>query len=968
MRKSLTVFLCTIISTIATLKVSSQTADVISGNIKNVQTRENLAAVSVTIKGGAAGTYTDEKGNFRLVTNQKPPFTIVISSVGYSSKEISVDNAAQAVSIELEPSYALGQEIVVAASRLPERILESPVSIERVNLRDILQSPATSYYDVAQNLKGVDVVTSSLTFKTISTRGFNSSGNVRLNQLTDGMDNQAPGLNFSVGNIIGVTDLDFDNMELLEGASSALYGPGGMNGTLLINSKSPFKYQGVSVQVREGIMNIDKKYRNVSPYHDISLRWGQKISDKFAFKISGQYVWARDWLAADSSDYFVDPGVKNSKVIPGTRQTDPNYNGVNVYGDETKGDLYAVANGVLDAYTQGFIDFFHATYGIDPTQDQITGYLQTDPGPQPFYLGLHSDLLGRSSNIIQPGQNVSRTGYKESEVVPSSTINGKITGGLYYNITPNLEASFVAYWGTGNSVYTGSDRYALKKLRIAQYKLELKSKNWFIRGYTTQENSGESYNATVTTQLFNEAWSPSSTSWYPTFTGNYIGAIIAGADTATAYNLARAAADANRPKPGSPEFQRIFDSVRLLPIPQGGKFLDHSDLYMAEGQYNFTDALHLGTNGNNLEVLLGANYRKYVLNSEGTLFADSPGNPININEWGSYIQLSQKFFKDALKLTASGRYDKNKNFKGRFTPRFSAVITVAKNHNIRLSYQTAYRFPTTQNQWIDLTIGGGVRLIGGLQALKDKYNFSGNTVYTQASYNAFVYNLQTTGAFDPALLQEQKFNGYKPESSNSFEIGYKGLINNRLLIDAYGYMAKYENFLGRIVVFQSSTTPNDPAGLTAPNIFSVSVNSTGKVTANGFGISLQYLLERGFFVNANVFSDDLSDVSPGFIAYFNAPKYRYNLGFGNSGFGKTQRLGFNLQLRWQDALFYESDFRQGNLPAYSTLDAQVSYKLPAQKLLFKLGGTNIINHYYRNGFGNPYIGGLYYISVAYNVF
>jgi outer membrane receptor protein involved in Fe transport len=102
----------------------------------------------------------------------------------------------------------------------------------------------------------------------------------------------------------------------------------------------------------------------------------------------------------------------------------------------------------------------------------------------------------------------------------------------------------------------------------------------------------------------------------------------------------------------------------------------------------------------------------YVLNSQGTVFADSVGNPIHINEWGGYAQLSQKFFNDVLKLTASGRYDKNDNFKGRFTPRVSAVVTIAKNHNLRFSYQTAYRFPTTQNQWIDLTIGGGVRLIG----------------------------------------------------------------------------------------------------------------------------------------------------------------------------------------------------------------------------------------------------------------
>jgi outer membrane receptor protein involved in Fe transport len=955
MRKLMIALLSIALCCVTGQKVIAQGSIVVSGNIKDSQTKENLAAVSIMVKGGTAGTYTDDKGNFRLVTTKNPPFTIVISAVSYADKEVNIESANQAVTVELEPSYALGQEIVVAASRLPERILESPVSIERINSNNILQSPSSRYYYIAQNLKGVFVVTASLTFKIISTRGFNSSGNVRLNQIVDGMDNQAPGLNFAVGNILGVTELDVDNMELLEGASSALYGPGGMNGTLLINSKSPFKYQGVSVQVREGIMNIDNRYRDLSPYHDLSFRWGQKLSDKFAFKIGAQYVWAKDWLASDTSDYFVDPGVKNSKVIPGTRETDPNYNGVNVYGDETSLDI------------------------TSPSTPFLLGAIATLPVEQ------QPDAAAALSPFLAGPLPVSRTGYKESEVVPENTINFKLSGGLYYNINPNLEASLVGYWGTGNTVYTGSDRYALKNLKIGQYKIELKSKNWFLRGYTTQENSGESYNATVTSQLFNEAWKPSynpndpANSWYPQFSGALLqGALViyynvlgqggsqadaiaaVTANQTTLLNGSRTYADVGRPLAGSAQFNRTFDSVRLLPIPYGGKFLDRSDLYMAEGQYNLTDALHIGMEGERLEVLVGANYKTYVLNSEGTLFPDKPGDPININEWGSYIQLSQKLFNDVLKLSASGRYDKNENFKGRFTPRVSAVISVAKNHNIRLSYQTAYRFPTTQNQWIDLTIGGGVRLIGGLQELKDKYNFSSNTVYTQESF----YQFAASG--NPFDLQEQQFGEYKPESSNSFELGYKSLINNKLLIDIYGYIAKYENFLGRIVVFQSSD--GTPLGLATPNIFSVSVNSSSKVTARGWGFSLQYLLRKGYFINANAFSDELTDIPEGFIAYYNAPKYRYNLGFGNSGLDKAKRFGFNIIYKWQDALFYESDFRQGNLPAFGTLDAQVNYKLPRQKILLKLGGTNITNHYYRNAFGNPYIGALYYVSIGYNVF
>ena len=953
MKKSAIAFLCITIYLMAATQVFSQANNIISGNVKNSQTKENLAAVSVTIKSTTAGTFTDEKGNFRLVTALKPPFTIVITSIGYTPKEIVVDNASQLISTELEPTYALGQEIVVAASRLPERILESPVTIERVNAAAILQSPATSYYDIISNLKGIDVTTSSLTFKTPTTRGFNGSGNARFNQLVDGIDNQAPGLNFSVGNVIGLTELDVDNMELLSGASSALYGSGGMNGTLLISSKNPFKYQGLSVQVKEGIMNLNNSARSASPYNDISMRWGVKVSDRFAFKIGAQYIIAKDWLANDQENYLIN--ANGSGPTTGTRESDPNYNGVNVYGDETSVDINP----------------------SDPNKSILIG-TAINSG--------NGDALNAIAPFLASRLPVSRTGYQESEVVPKNTINLKISGGLYYKITNDIEASIMGYWGNGNSVYTGSDRYALKDLKIGQYKAEVKAKNWFVRVYTTQENSGQAYNATVTSQLVNEAWKPSynpldpTNSWYPQFAGGLVGgaltfytpayqaaldagkstneAIIAGQTAVAAneqvlLNGARGVADQGRPVPGSAQFNTILDTVRNKPIPYGGLFLDRSDLWNYEGQLNLTDILKVGKESNRLEVLVGANFKQYLLKSEGTLFNDN-GGTITINETGAYVQVGQKF-GDILKLTASGRYDKNENFKGKFTPRFSAVITVADNQNIRLSYQNAYRFPTTQNQWIDLYVGDNTRLLGGLPQLREKYNFDANPVYTQASF----------AGGDPSKFEVQKFGEFKPETANSFEAGYKGLFANKFLVDVYGYFTTYQNFLTRINVFQNGSTviPFDTV-----NIFSVAVNSPNTVKTSGWGASFEYQLRNNYFVSANIYGDYIGDVPAGFKTYYNTPKLKTNVSFGNRGLGKTQRFGFNIVYRWQDSYYTESDFRQGDVPAYFTLDAQVNYKLPKQKILFKLGGTNVTNHYYRNAFGNPYIGALYYASIGYNIF
>ncbi|MDI9364252.1 MAG: TonB-dependent receptor [Flavobacterium sp.] len=871
---------------LSTTVAFAQSYTTVSGSVTNNKTQEALSAVSVTIKGGTAGTFTDDKGNFKFTTTQKPPFTLIVSSVGYANKEVLFSGSS--VLVGLETSFVLGEEVVVSASRVPERILESPVSIERISSANIRQSPASNYYDIVGNMKGVDVTTSSLTFKTVSTRGFNSSGNLRLNQIMDGMDNQAPGLNFSVGSIIGLTELDVDNVELLAGASSALYGPGGMNGTLLINSKNPFKYQGLSFQIKTGVNHVDSKQRDRAPFHDWNLRWAQKLSEKWAFKIGASFTQAVDWLGNDNRNFKTAAlGERtNGYVIPGGRSDSAAYDGVNVYGDETVANL----------------------------------------GP----------VIG----------NVSRTGYNEKDVVSPLTVNVKLTGALHYKITNNLEASLTANYGIGNTVYTGLGRYSIKNFRIGQYKLELKSKNWYVRAYTTQEDAGDSYNASAATQYFNEAVKLSAIrnntgaiigGWFAEYAQAYSTSRSGGASDVAAHAAARTTVDAGRPT-GNLLDNATFNKVISTPISKGGGlFVDKTALYMYEGQYNLTNALGLAKSGT--EFLIGGNYKQYVLNSEGTLFADTAGK-INIGEYGVYGQLSQKMFKDVLKLTVSGRYDKNVNFAGRFTPRASAVIKVANNQNIRVSYQQAYRFPSTQNQWIRLGVGTST-LLGGLQQLR-------NHVFGSAP----VYNV---GSNTPAVFGE-----FKPETATSYEVGYKGLMGKKLLLDVYAYAASYDNFISGTNVYQIV------AG--APKVYQVSANSTGKVSTRGYGVSLDYLLPQNFTIGANFYSDEISDIPTGFNSFFNTPKYRTNITLTNTGFGTDKRFGFSLVYRWQDSFKYEGTFGAGTLPSVTTLDGQISYKFPATKSILKFGATNLLNKYYTNGFGNAEVGGLYYFSFAFNVF
>ncbi|MGQ7854666.1 TonB-dependent receptor [Pedobacter sp. WC2501] len=930
----------------------------VSGTVKDKQSKEGLAGVSLTIKGQSGGTASTANGNFSFSTTAKVPFTLVASYVGYGTVEQQITGSTSGINLEIETAVVLGGDVVVSASRTPERILESPVSIERMSAATIREIAAPSFYDALNNMKGVESSTQSLTFKSINTRGFNSNGNTRFNQYIDGMDNQAPGLNFSVGNIVGITELDIDNVELLPGASSALYGAGGINGTLLMTSKDPFKYPGASFQYKTGVNHVNDDNSSVQPFNQLDVRMAKSWNNKFGVKAAFSFLQAKDWYGNNFSNFD-----RVSRTVKSGDRSDPNYDGINTYGDELSQNMRNVAQSVLASGTATFVkNYGLATGGMIPSQTQINSFLSTNAQTRPFYAGLNTPGL-------IPNQNITRNGYQEADLVDYNTKSLKASGALYYNISSTVQATLQANWGTGTSVYTGSDRYSLRNFNIGQYKLELKGEDFMLRGYTTQERSGDSYISSILGSYINEK-SKISQAWFPEYVGNYVGARSLGQTDAQAQITARTAANSASSggsayfAPGSPQFLQAKDEIMNTTISAsdpskgiyGAKFDDKSNLYHYEGLYNFTNLFNKV-----VEFQVGASYRLYDLNSAGTIFNDL-NESIDIKEYGAFGQIGKKFFNDKVKFTFAGRYDKSQNFEGRFTPRVTGVFTVAKNNNIRVSYQTGYRNPTTQNQYIDLSVGGGSqRLIGGLpEIMFGKYHLDSNKPYTDVSYRAYLASSATNvlnGLPNPALLRAYNFDvrGVRPESVQSYELGYKGLILPNLLIDAYGYYNIYKDFITAVDVYQN-------VGVSFVK-FGVPVNAEGKVTSYGTALGLDYLVGK-WNVSGNVSYNQIGDLPVNYINDFNTPKIRYNLGLGNKEIIKN--FGFNVSYRWQDQFYWNSSFASGQVPAYSSLDAQVSLRIPSVQSVIKLGGSNVLNKYYFTSYGNPSAGAIYYVAISFN--
>jgi outer membrane receptor protein involved in Fe transport len=926
----------------------------VTGTVKDAKTGETLPGANIKISRKAVGTTTDFDGNFLLKVVDTPPFTVEVSVLGFKTTKIQITENNQKVSVGLLENQTSLDEIVLSASRTPERIMESPVSIERMDSRAIKNTTSPSFYDGLENLKGVDINSNSLTFKSVNTRGFASFANERFMQLVDGMDNSAPGLNFAIGNLLGMSDLDVESVEILPGASSALYGANAFNGIMFMRSKSPFDDQGVSVLIKSGATSQEAAGTN--EFVDTSIRMAHVFSDKFAAKVTLSYLKGTEWNAVDYRDELNFSSTSHFE--------NPAYNGINVYGDEVGNTL---------------------------NWDALAG---TPAG-----------TLGAS--------RVTRTGYTDNDLMDNIAKSVKLGTSLNYRPfgDDRLEVIWNSKFGTGNTVYQGQNRYNIKNFTLAQHKLEVRGKNFFVRGYMTAENAGDSYDTRFAAININRAWK-SDADWFQEYAAAYLGQAAAFGVPARSHNAARAFADRDRLIPGSDGFEAAKEKITNDPnLLTGSKFQDQTKLYHANANLNLRDYIDFA------EIQVGGSIRQYSLNSSGTIFTDYDGS-INYNEFGAYVQGQKKLLEDRLKVTASARYDKAQNFDGNVSPRLSLSYAVGeeKNHNFRASIQTGFRNPTTQDQYIGLDAGSGI-LVGTAPDNIDRYrslpyslgidpalagyiNSVGGTNIgsTQVLTGDMAYNnswsASSLGAFlasgNPLDLKKSDIDFVKPEHVTAYEVGYRGVIEG-FTIDASAYFNMYKDFIASrnaVVPLYGSVALNDPVDI-APAVNSpvamptpialialsngdfkgvaFDSNSDADITSYGLVLGVSKKVFDGFNLGVSYTYAQFEEeggTNPDFEAGFNTPEHKVKVQFGKEKLFKN--FGFNVNYRWQDAFLWESSFYDGMVAARNVIDAQINYSLPSLKSVIKLGGANLGGKEYFSAPGIGAIGSQLYLSWTIN--
>nr|WP_294944399.1 TonB-dependent receptor [uncultured Mucilaginibacter sp.] len=932
-----------------------------------------LVGTTVTIKGTTNAAVTDSTGKFSLTTSSKLPFTLVFTAVGYQPQEFYIKNANSAVNIQLTSQSLLINEVVVTASRREEKLLRSPVAIEKLSINALKQSPGPSFYDALENVKGVQMTTTSITLKVPNTRGFNSPNNFRFMQLADGVDMQSATLGVPLGNAIGPTELDIASIEITPGAAAALYGTNAINGLSNLFTKDPFKYQGISYYHRSGINHVGDNI-GASALTEDAIRIAKAFNNKFAFKINASYLKGKDW----QSNTRLDQNPTNLKTAnPAypelTGSSNAAYDGWNKYGD----DALAGSNTVS---VKGIV--------VD--------------------------------GVARPNLTVARTGYNEIDLVKPDVTNLKLDGTLAYKLTPNTTLSYTYRYGKMDGVFQRGNKISLNGATVQNHKVELKGKDFLVRAYESIENTGNSFNVKPLADNLdlnhasNSAWGTTYKNALTAYANANGG--LKSTNLAAAEQAARTAADAGRVEPGTPQFDALrktiiginnwdFKSALIpnAPATGGAALIQKSHLFNGEAQWDLTRKVKF------IDLLVGGDVRVYQIIPDGNNFVDfsrgindrntpladgSFGENVVYKKYGAFTQVTKTFFEEKLKLFGSVRWDYNPYFDPKFTPRLAAVYSPNQNHNFRFTFQNGYRFPSLFEA-LSYVNNGRVKRVGSLPFINEGLGYLDNS-YTQQSvtaFNAAVKAASTTGDDATALanrnlLQVADLPKARPEQITSFEVGYKGiLLNNKVFLDVDAYANRYNGFLGQAQVFVPNATKvgtdaavlamldinRDPTTATASNAASQGqsryrVYTNAKNIYNNYGSSLglTYNFYKRYTVSGNASFNKLKaqQTSDIFVTGFNTPKWSGNFSFGNREVLKN--FGFNIVYKWQQSFLWESPLVTGTVPAIHTLDAQVSLHVPQYYATFKVGATDIFNKRYIQYAGGPTIGGIYYISATFD--
>jgi TonB-linked SusC/RagA family outer membrane protein len=293
---------------------------VVTGKVTDA-TGSGIPGSSIRLKNSTIGTNTDAEGKFTLNLPELKG-TLVVSSVGYVTKEVEINNQSSFVVILEADTKQLSEVVVVGYGTQKKKDLTGAVSV--INVSQMTEQPTSQITSQLQGrASGVTVLGSGQPGEApqIRIRGLNTFGSNTPLYVVDGVPTQ---------NIADINPNDVASMQVLKDAGSAsIYGSRAANGVIILTTKRGSGKVKVTYDAYYGTQRV--KQGNVwdilSPQDMANLKFralrasspGTPISDlQYGSKqdpVLPNYIEPYGAETVDESTYFVNPNYTNSDDV-----------------------------------------------------------------------------------------------------------------------------------------------------------------------------------------------------------------------------------------------------------------------------------------------------------------------------------------------------------------------------------------------------------------------------------------------------------------------------------------------------------------------------------------------------------------------------------------------------------------------------------------------------------------------------
>lgn len=266
----------------------------LKGRVTDKDTNEPLSGATVAVRKSDVVASTDKDGYFTIPNPPLRPITLVVSYVGHETSEVDIpfnENNRRFIHVPLSSLYKSSDSIVVSASRRPEKITNAPASIQVIGQKELNGFSGSNVSELAAYVQGVEFGRMGVDNVSFNARGLNNAFNGKVFQMIDGRNSMNPlSGSLMMGNNMSVNKEDIERVEILLGPQTALYGPNVHNALLNYITKDPRKFGGTTLAVSAG---------NQSQFSS-RIRQGGKLSNKWAYKVTGEYALGKEFEFRDS--------------------------------------------------------------------------------------------------------------------------------------------------------------------------------------------------------------------------------------------------------------------------------------------------------------------------------------------------------------------------------------------------------------------------------------------------------------------------------------------------------------------------------------------------------------------------------------------------------------------------------------------------------------------------------------------